>query len=254
LTGTPRAGTIARGGAGRDEMGEPMDPPNLIADERHAAFCVFCGDVPTTREHAASRVLLDDTLPDDLPLVGSCFRCNNGFSRDEEYLACLIDCVIRGTAEPEKVKRPKVRASLLHSPALAARIAAARTEDPSGRLIWKPEEERVCSVIVKLARGHVAHQYSEPQFDDPTSVMVMPLEVMTDEQREEFETVPASELYPEIGSRAFMNMFVVGDEVLSADDGWTVLQEGRYRYAVALPEQPTVRIVLSEYLAAEVVW
>jgi hypothetical protein len=249
-----RAGTIAGGGDRRDEMGEPMDPRNLFADERHAAFCVFCGNEPTTREHAASRVLLDDPLPEDLPLVGSCHRCNSGFSRDEEYLACLIDCVISGTADPEKVKRAKVRASLLHSPALAARIAAARTEDAAGRIIWKTEDDRVRNVILKLARGHVAHQYSEPRHDGPTSIMVMPLEVMTDEQREEFETIPASDLYREIGSRAFMNMFVVDGEVYDAEGGWTLLQEGRYRYAVALPEEPTVRIVLSEYLAAELVW
>jgi hypothetical protein len=231
-----------------------MDPRHLISDERHAAFCVFCGAEPTTREHAASRVLLDDPLPDDLPLVGSCHGCNSGFSRDEEYLACLIDCVISGSADPEKVHRPKVRASLLHSTALAARIAACRTEDAARALIWKSEDDRVRNVIVKLARGHVAHQYSEPQLDAPSSVVVMPLALMTGEQREAFETILDSAIYPEIGSRAFANLFAVGDDVVSAEGGWTVLQEGRYRYAVSQPEQPTVRIVLSEYLAAEVVW
>ena len=231
-----------------------MDPRQLFADGRHAAFCVFCGAEPTTCEHAASRVLLDDPQPDDLPSVGSCHGCNSGFSRDEEYLACLIDCVISGSADPENVRRPKVRAALLHSPALAARIAACRTEDAAGTLIWKPEDERVRNVIVKLARGHVAHQYSEPQLEDPSIVMVIPLMLMTDEQRKTFETIQVSSFYPEIGSRAFVNLFVVGDEVCGAEDGWTVLQEGRYRYAVTQPEQPLVRIMLSEYLAAEVVW
>ena len=231
-----------------------MDPREVFADERHAAFCVFCGDSPTTREHAASRVLLDDPLPDDLPLVGSCHRCNNGFSRDEEYLACLIDCVLNGSAEPEKVRRPKVRASLLHSPALAARIAAGRTEDDSGRMIWQTEQERVQKVIVKLARGHIAHQYNEPQLDEPESVRVLPLELMTREQRAGFESIPRTSAYPEVGSRAFLNLFVVGDKTFDAGSGWSVLQEGRYRYAVALPGSPIVRIVLSEYLACEVCW
>jgi hypothetical protein len=231
-----------------------MDPRDLFADDRHTAFCVFCGDPPTTREHAASRVLLDDPLPDDLPLVGSCHRCNSGFSRDEEYLACLIDCAISGSTDPDKVQRPKVRASLLHSPALAARIAAARTEDASGTVIWKPEDERVRNIIVKLARGHVAHQYSEPRLTAPTSVGVMPLALMTDEQREEFETVPDSSGWPEIGSRAFVNMIVVGDRTFDSESGWNILQAGRYRYAVAQPGKIVVRLVLSEYLAAEVVW
>jgi hypothetical protein len=231
-----------------------MDPRQLFADERHAAFCVFCGDPPTTCEHAASRVFLDDPLPDDLPTVGSCRRCNSGFSRDEEYLACLIDCVITGSTDPDKVKRAKVRASLLHSPSLAARIDSCRTEDASGTIIWKPEDDRIRNVIVKLARGHVAYQYSEPQLDDPTYVAVMPLTLMSDEQREAFETVPESVFWPEIGSRAFVNLIVGGDAKYDPESGWNILQEGRYRYLVAQPGETIVRIVLSEYLTAEVVW
>jgi hypothetical protein len=232
----------------------PMDPRTLFADERNAAFCVFCGSPPTTREHAASRILIDKPLPDDLPLVGSCHSCNSGFSMDEEYLACLIDCVISGTTDPTRVSRPKVRAALQHSPALAARIAAGRTEDASGTLIWNPEEDRVRNVIVKLARGHVAHQNSDPAHDEPEHVMVMPMPLMTARQREEFEAIPESSIYPEIGSRAFHNLLVVGDKSYDPQSGWNVLQEGRYRYAMSLPGGIVFRLVLSEYLAAEVVW
>jgi hypothetical protein len=187
-----------------------MDPRKLFADERHAAFCVFCGDPPTTREHAASRALLDDPLPENLPLVGSCYRCNNEYSRDEEYVACLLDCVITGSTDPDKVKRPKVQAALLHSPARAARIAGSRTEDDSGNVNWRAEDDRVRNVILKLARGHVAHQYSEPQLDSPTHVMFMPLTLMSAEQHEAFEAVPDTLGTPEIGSRAFMSLKVVG--------------------------------------------
>jgi hypothetical protein len=231
-----------------------MDPRQLFVDERHSGICVFCGAEPTTREHVVSRVLLDDPLPEDLPLVSSCHACNNGFSRDEEYLACLIDCVVSGSTDPATLRREKVRASLRHSPALAARIAAGRSEDGAGTVIWKPEDGRVRNVIVKLARGHAAHQYSEPQMDEPEHVMIVPLTVMSAEQREAFEVVPASPGWPEIGSRAFVNMFVVGEEVYSAEGGWTVLQRGRYRHAVTQPGEVVVRIVLSEYLACEVVW
>lgn len=143
-----------------------MDPRQLFADERHGAFCVFCGAEPTTREHVASRILLDDPLPEDLPLVYSCHACNNGFSRDEEYLACLIDCVVSGLSDPALIRREKVRASLRHSPALAARIAFGRSEDGAGTVIWKPEDDRVRNVIVKLVRAHAAHQYSERRLEE----------------------------------------------------------------------------------------
>jgi hypothetical protein len=231
-----------------------VDPRKLFPDKRHAAFCVFCGAEPATREHVVSRILLDDPLPTDLPLVSSCQDCNHGFSLDEEYLACLIDCVVSGSTDPASVQRKKVRASLRHSPALATRIATGRSEESAGAVVWNPEDDRVRSVIVKLACGHAAHQFSEPQLDDPAHVMIVPLVVMPREQREAFENVPESPGWPEIGSRAFMNMLVVGDKVHSADGGWTVLQDGRYRYAVAQPGELVVRIVLSEYLACEVLW
>ena len=95
-----------------------MDPNQLFADERYSMYCVFCGNVPTTREHAASKTLLDDPLPDNLPIVGSCHECNNGFSSDEQYLACLLDCIISGSTDADKMQWTKTAATLRRSPAL----------------------------------------------------------------------------------------------------------------------------------------
>ncbi len=231
-----------------------MDPRQLFADERLSAYCVFCGNIPTTREHAASKVFLDDPLPEDLPLVGSCHECNNGYSGDEQYLACLIDCVMSGTTDPGKVQRKKIAATLRHSPSLAARIEKAKQTDDNGSLSWTPEDARVKNVFLKLARGHVAHQYSEPQLDEPESMWIAPLELLTNEQREDFETLPNSRVWPEIGSRAFINQIVGMDKTWDAESGWHLLQSGRYRYMVAQPSGIIARIVLSEYLACEVVW
>jgi len=199
------------------------------------------------------RVLLDDPLPDDLPLVFSCHSCNSGFSKDEEYVACLIDCVICGSADPAVIRRDKVRASLQHSPALATRIGACRTENAQGDLIWRPESERVRNVVVKLARAHIAHQYSEPQLDEPHHVRFLPLTTMTAEQRDAFEDVPQSRGWPEIGSRAFRDLLIVGGTAHDVQGGWVVLQRARYRYAVSYAPF-MVRAVLSEYLACEVTW
>ncbi|MSR58378.1 MAG: hypothetical protein EXS05_11990 [Planctomycetaceae bacterium] len=231
-----------------------MDPRKMFSDERHDAFCVFCGAEPNTREHVASRILLDDPLPDDVPVVFSCHACNNSFSQDEEYLACFIDCVISGTTDPAIVQRTKVRASLRHTPALATKIASARREDETGAIVWKPEDNRVRNVVVKLARGHAAHQYSEPHLQEPERVLIVPLIVMSPEQREAFEHIPESPGWPEIGTRAFLNTFVTGKKSYSAEGGWEVLQRGRYRYAVAQPGEIVVRIVLSEFLGCEVTW
>ena len=44
------------------------------------------------------RILL---YPIHMPTVQSCGNCNNGFSDDEEYLACFIECVVCGATDPE---------------------------------------------------------------------------------------------------------------------------------------------------------
>jgi len=99
-----------------------MDPRQLFADERLKGMCVHCGGRPHTRDHAPSKVLLDDPLPNNLPVVEACESCNTGFSQDEEYVACFVECVICGTTELSGVQRPKIKRILAERPALAARL------------------------------------------------------------------------------------------------------------------------------------
>lgn len=76
-----------------------MDPKHLFVDERLKGSCVYCGGPPETVDHVPSRVFLDDPLPENLPVVEACRECNGGFSLDEEYLACLLECVMTGTTD-----------------------------------------------------------------------------------------------------------------------------------------------------------
>ena len=82
-----------------------MDPRHLFIDERHTGMCVYCGTHPDTRDHVPSKVLLDEPYPPELPVVGACKKCNSSFSLDEQYLACFLDCVIRGGAEASHYQR-----------------------------------------------------------------------------------------------------------------------------------------------------
>ena len=86
-----------------------MDPRHVFVDQRLTGMCVYCGGTPNTRDHVPSIVFLDEPLPRDLPVVDACEKCNNGFSIHEQYLACLLECAIHGSVEPEHVKRDKVK-------------------------------------------------------------------------------------------------------------------------------------------------
>jgi hypothetical protein len=93
-----------------------MEQLRNYGDQRNQEWCVHCGDPGETRDHIPSRILLDEPYPENLPVVAACRSCNAGFSLDEEYFACLVECVLAGGVEPERQLRPKIRRFLQAKP------------------------------------------------------------------------------------------------------------------------------------------
>ena len=232
-----------------------IDPRHIFVDERLTGICAFCGCAAgESFDHTPSKVLLDRPYPDDLPGVGACVPCNNSFSLDEEYVACFVDCVVSGSSDPDHVGRESVAKILRHKPALSARIESSKTSNSDGTLIWMPEAGRIRNVVVKLARGHVAFEYSESGLNEPSYVTCLPFLAMSDRQRLQFESTDGRfGGWPEIGSRAFCRD-VAGEHDRFTVDGWQEIQAGRYRYRVFQDGGTMVRMILSEYLACEVAW
>lgn len=241
-----------------------MDPRKLFLDERlkETGSCVYCGAKANSRDHVPSKVLLDDPLPSNLPVVEACSDCNGGFSLDEQYLACFLECVLVGASNPDLLQRPKIKHILNDKIHLRNRIQSCCRTDDKGGLIWFPEIERVRNVVIKLARGHAAYELSIPQFEPPNEVSVTPLISMSDADRSAFENAGAYSpedgtlqisLWPELGSRAFRR--ACGASPYSNQRGpWVIIQPNRYRYTVDQYGGVKVRIAIAEYLACVVDW
>ena len=191
--------------------------------------------------------------PENLPVAPACRKCNNGFSDDEEYLACLLECVLAGTTDPARIVRPEIARALRENLKLRRLIEAGRRETDIGP-VWGFDGARVRRVLLKQARGHVAFETNEPHLEEPSSVWFGPLETMTPAQRDNFEGKEESGLsaWPEVGTRAMQRLLVLDDRVFEGD-AWLTVQHGRYRYRVT-QEGATVRMVLSEYLGCQVTW
>lgn len=221
--------------------------PNY-GDTRQTAACAYCFDATQTRDHVPCRVLLDEPFPDNLPVVPSCLNCNNTASADEEYLACLLECVVSGSTEPSQIGREKISRLLIERPALRERLAAAHRREGE-RSIFGVEMDRIERIIVKLARGHALYELNEPQLSPPSTVRVTPVHLLSDEARTAFENTAGDgfAVWPEVGSRAMQRLVESGE-------GWISVQDDRYRYIATADSMVCVRIVLSEYLACEVTW
>jgi len=235
-----------------------------LADDRLVNGCIYCGGMSETRDHVPSLIFLDPPYPENLPVVGACQQCNQGFSMDEQYLVCLLGSVLAGSTDPNKIKRQSVARAMKRSPALRSRIESNKRNIP-GRIVFKAEDNRVKNVMLKLARGHAAFELSQIRRQDPDHFWCGPLETLSAEARESFDAVHFQQFLGEIGSRNIQRMFVIQlkpHAVINEKSGlgmlvndWVEVQEGCYRY-LAIDDLGiiVIRIVIAEYMACEVGW
>ncbi len=241
-----------------------MEQINNYADSRLINGCVYCGGSADTRDHVPSKCLLDKPYPENLSVVGCCDSCNNGFSMDEQYFACLIESVLCGSTDPGKIRRASVARMMKHSPALQQQIENSKTE-VNGQIGFIPDMERVSKVMLKLARGHAAYELSLPWRKEPDHFWCGPLSFLPEESQEVFHSVHFQHMTGEVGSRN-MQRLMVTQMTITGEDGelknidmlindWVDVQDDQYRY-IAIDDMSTsiIRIVIAEYFACEVVW
>jgi hypothetical protein len=118
------------------------------------------------------------------------------------------------------------------------------------RVLFSAEQQRVSSVITKLAQGHALFELHEPRPIDPDIVWAVPLSLLSDQERLAFENPENSAVWPEVGSRA-MQRLVEGQGPYQP---WIVVQPGMYRYLASPNSGTTVHIVIQEYLAGYAHW
>jgi len=134
-----------------------------------------------------------------------------------------------------------------------------------GQIAFAPEIERICNVMLKLARGHAAFELSQPCRTEPYhfwcgSLLSLPLE-----NREAFDSIHIQQFFGEVGSRNMQRMLVT-QMALKSEAGdphnvgmlindWVDVQENQYRYlAIDDAGELVIRIVVAEYFACEVAW
>ena len=221
-------------------------------DTRLNQLCAFCGCQTETEDHVPSKCFLDKPHPQDLPVIPCCYKCNHGFSLDEEYVSCMIDCMKAGTASPTLVKREKTRKSLLHNPKLQERISS-QIRDFGGVLFCDVEKERFKKVFRKLAFGHLAYENDTLAWDSPYRIDIHLFSEMSESQRDDFFRPYRCELLPEVCSHGLEHVMLCyeDDRSYSYLSPWVTIQEGRYRYCVS-PNGNIVKFVIAEFLAGEV--
>ena len=235
-----------------------------FTDNRLIDGCIYCSGKASTREHIPSRILLEKPFPENLPVMPACLECNNSFSMDEEYVACVLGCILSQTSDPNLINNPRISKTLIRKPALRAHIEESKFQNKDG-LSFKIDIERFSRIIKKLAVGHAAYDLGLSLKSAPTILNWELLSLMNTETLEEFDAPEITEQIGEVGSRNIQRMYIL-DTVLCSPTGelvntslvvndWVEVQEGIYRYhAIHSHEGVTIKIVLYEYIACELFW
>jgi hypothetical protein len=228
------------------------------SDDRYKGTCIHCGaslaTKPTNDDHVPSKFLLDRPLPANVHVVETCVDCNNGFSSDEEYFSAFLGATLSGSTDPGAQVFDSARKVFAANAKLRREIDATRTEttdsDGNRRLTWLPDINRIRSVVLKNARGHVFHELGQPMIEEPDSITIVPLELIDGERLADFLSVDLGSGWPEVGSRLFQRVY----EGIDMVNGWIVVQPAVYSFAVVEAEGVTVRSIIREYLLTEVQW
>ena len=219
---------------------------DIFADSRLIPACVYCGEGTENRDHIPAKVFLEKPYPEDMDVLNSCIPCNEGLSLDEEYVACMIEVAKKGTLENQKL-RPKIAKTLSYQTKLLEKLKNEIVSYEPFEI--KFDENRFHRVLLKLARGHAAHELSEFTHESDNELSFSPIHSLNESQLNSFLELPKVDLYPEIGSRGMQRMYEHRGVT------WVEVQENQYYYmAYADKTGSHVRIHLNDYLAVKVCW
>jgi len=228
-----------------------INPQN---DERYDNICCYCQTSilhNSTRDHIPSKILLDEPFPDNLPVVFCCESCNQGFSTDEEYFACLLEYIACEVKDSNLIEREKISRILLKKPHLRKRIEQNITQE-NNILTIKFEKESINNVLKKLFYGHLSFELSNPYIEKPSYIGFELIDNLTNSEFDTFFASEEIEIAPEIGTRASLNYFLINN---SPTSNWKIVQENNYQYKVDIcSEEIVVKIFMRNKLCLTAIW
>lgn len=224
-----------------------MKQREIKGDIRVGKCCIFCHRyfLELTREHAPSKILINEPFPENLPIVYSCKECNSSFSLDEEYVACIIECARCKSTQIHDLERLKIRQILSKQKKLYDKIRI------NNGVI---DINRMKHVVTKLSICHLFFETNTLVEDNPDYFNFFFRDNVSINEINNFNKVNEIYILPEI-SRCYDNILLMDDNSEKLFYNWVIVQEEQYRYLCEYTEEMyIVKIVISEYAYFEIRW
>jgi len=229
--------------------------------------CIYCGQKADSREHVPSRVFIQKPYPENLSIVPSCSKCNNGYSLDEIFLYLCIE-KLKKCYYPDYEFCDETISRLKKYKNIADEVdSLIKNLENQGLLSINPytlTDARINNVFEKLALGHAVYELSVGYKSDSwsgkcNSIYYKFLPNLSADEIEEIDScfILDNELLPEIGSRIYDKIYIIkatleeGREFSLCLLDWVDIQDKAYRYTCyVFGSTIIVKIVISEFLYA----
>lgn len=211
--------------------------------------CVYCGNKADTKEHIPPKIFLDEPFQSPLAILPACSSCNRSYSEKEQYLACLVEYLKSNLCKIDMRDKIYKALSVRHTLREGLEKVTYYTDKQISYIEY--DIKIVEDVIFKLAIGHAAYFLSMLYPGKPYIINHKFIVDMTDEEIYKFNIEPRLDIVPEIGSRGSIFLCLAEGVPFSQ---WNVVQENQYRFLAYHNNSTHVRIVIGEFLFAEVIW
>lgn len=237
--------------------------PWVVFERGSNMHCIYCGETANTREHCPPKLFLNNPYPNDLPVVPSCEKCNNGFSKDELYTKAFIEFYQNycyNTPITVSLERKEVREA-----------QQTFSNCINNKKIFF--NNRIGRILIKLSICHSTYELTEGYYSNTwkgvlecVSYTFRPHMAQKDIDNMNDFILMDNKLLPIIGSRVFNKIYVLDPVLLSLADSnikhmprvvmdWSDVQDKSYRYVCWLDRHNLyIRLVIKEFLFAQIVF
>lgn len=238
----------------------------IVFNRSNYSECIYCGQAANSREHVPSKVFLRKPYPNNLSIVPSCNKCNNGFSLDEIFVYMCIER-LKQSYYGANYKLPDEASERMEkykniSDEVDAAIKRCRVQNLTRPYAFT--NCRIDNVLEKLALGHAVYELSIGYKSDSWSGKCSSLNYnfLPNLNKADLEEIDScfilnNQPLPEVGSRAYDHIYVVeatlenGEVISVCLLDWIDVQDGSYRYtSYSLGQIIIVKLVISDFLYA----
>lgn len=191
-----------------------------------------------------------EPYPENLPTIPVCFKCNNSFSEDENYMSCYLE-ILKSKLYSQYVCHEQIRERLLSNPKLL-NIINEQIQLINGHIQFSYDKNKFIRILKKLAVCHAGYEFDYVNSGSDIKIWYDFRFNLSKNEIIDFLQPIKLDVMSEISSRFSCN-YCLAENCKTGDvfllNNWTIVQEERYQcIAYFNDDKVCVKMVINDLL------